>query len=168
MRAILPIMLSLVALSSPSPQTIEDKTLALSYNDDRTRVIATFPSDPPIAISMTPAVVEQVIQNLATLRADMIPPRPMIDPPLKNVQYAKFGRWQLLTHENGGAILVILHPGYGYVGIQLDLDSMLTLKHSLEELSATQLHCAGTQSCRSGGLRVSPKPMLLAKTGHPR
>ena len=168
MRAILPIMLSLVALSSPSPQTIEDKTLALSYNDDRTRVIATFPSDPPIAISMTPTVVEQVIQNLATLRADMIPPRPMIDPPLKNVQYAKFGRWQLLTHENGGAILMILHPGYGYVGIQLDLDSMLTLKHSLEELSATQLHCAGTQSCRSGGLRVSPKPMLLAKTGHPR
>ena len=168
MRAILPIMLSLVALSSPSPQTTEDRTLALNYNDDRTRVIATVPSDPPITISMTPAVVEQVIQNLATLRADMIPPRPMIDPPLKNVQYAKFGRWQLLTHENGGAILMILHPGYGYVGIQLDLDSMLPLKHSLEELSATQLHCAGTQSCRSGGLRVSPKPMLLAKTGHPR
>ena len=110
MRAIVPIMLSLVALSSPSPQTIEDKTLALSYNDDRTRVIATFPSDPPIAISMTPAVVEQVIQNLATLRADMIPPRPLVDPPLKNLQYAKFGRWQLLTHENGGAILMILHP----------------------------------------------------------
>src|SRR5205085_6163909 len=109
MRAILPIMLSLVALSSPSPQTIEDKTLALSYNEDRTRVIATFPSDPPIAISMTPTVVEQVIQNLATLRADMIPPRPLVDPPLKNLQYAKFGRWQLLTHENGGAILMILH-----------------------------------------------------------
>ena len=140
MRAILPIMLSLVALSSPSPQTIEDKTLALSYNDDRTRVIATFPSDPPIAISMTPTVVEQVIQNLATLRADMIPPRPLVDPPLKNLQYAKFGRWQLLTHENGGAILMILHPGYGYVGIQLDLDSMLTLKQSLDKFSATQLH----------------------------
>jgi len=106
MRAIMPIMLSLVALSSPSPQTIEDRTLGLSYNDDRTRVIATFPSDPP----------------------------------LKNLQYAKFGRWQLLTHENGGAILMILHPGYGYVGIQLDLDSMLTLKQSLEKLSATQLH----------------------------
>jgi len=104
MRAIVPVILSLVALSSPSPQTTEDRTLALNYNDDRTRVIATVPSDPPITISMTPAVVEQVIQNLATLRADMIPPRPMIDPPLKNVQYAKFGRWQLLTHENGGAI----------------------------------------------------------------
>ena len=89
MRAILPMILSLVALSSPSPQTIEDRTLALSYNDDRTRVIATVPSDPPITISMTPAVVEQVIQNLATLRADMIPPRPMVDPPLKNLQYAR-------------------------------------------------------------------------------
>jgi len=140
MRAIVPIMLSLVALSSPSPQTIEDRTLGLNYNDDRTRVIATFPSDPPMAISMTPAVVEQVIQNLATLRADMIPPRPLVDPPLKNLQYAKFGRWQLLTHENGGAILMILHPGYGYVGIQLDLASMLTLKQSLEKLSATQVH----------------------------
>ena len=73
MRAIAPVILSLVALSSPSPQTIEDKTLALSYNDDRTRVIATFPSDPPIAISMTPTVVEQVIQNLATLRAEPAP-----------------------------------------------------------------------------------------------
>src|SRR5437762_10600214 len=95
MRAVMAGVVSLVALSSPSPQTIDDRTLALSYNDDRTRVIATVPSDPPITISMTPAVVEQVIQNLATLRADMIPPRPMIDPPLKNVQYAKFGRWQL-------------------------------------------------------------------------
>src|SRR5438046_3043093 len=89
MRAIVPIMLSLVALSSPSPQTIEDRTLGLSYNDDRTRVIASFPSDLPIAISMTPAVVEQVIQNLATLRADMIPPRPMVDPPLKSLQLRK-------------------------------------------------------------------------------
>ena len=138
MRAIVPVILSLVALSSPSPQTIEDRTLALNYNDDRTRVIATVPSDPPITISMTPAVVEQVIQNLATLRADMIPPRPMIDPPLKNVQYAKFGRWQLLTHENGGAILMILHPGYGYVGAQLDPDSMRSLKQTLDKLSVTQ------------------------------
>ena len=138
MRAIVPIMLSLVALSSPSPQTIEDRTLALNYNDDRTRVIATVPSDPPITISMTPAVVEQVIQNLATLRADMIPPRPLVDPPLKNLQYAKFGRWQLLTHENGGAILMILHPGYGYVGVQLDRDSMLSLKQTLDKLSVTQ------------------------------
>jgi len=140
MRAIVPAILSLVALSSPSPQAIEDRTLALSYNDDRTRVIATFPSDPPIAITMTPTLVEQVIQNLATLRADMVPPRAMVDAPLKNIQYAKFGRWQLLTLENGGAILMILHPGYGYVGIQLDLNSMLTLKQALDKLSATQLH----------------------------
>src|ERR1043166_10186501 len=92
MRAIVPAILSLVALSSPSPQAIEDRTLALSYNDDRTRVIATFPSDPPIAIAMPPTLVEQVIQNLATLRADMVPPRAMVDAPLKNIQYAKFGR----------------------------------------------------------------------------
>jgi hypothetical protein len=93
MRAVMAGVVSLVALSSPSPQTIEDRTLALRYNDDRTGVIATFPSDPPIAIAMTPTVVEQVIQNLATLRADMSPPRPMVDPPLNNLQYAKFGRW---------------------------------------------------------------------------
>jgi len=67
----------------------------------------------------------------------MVPPRAMVDAPLKNIQYAKFGRWQLLTLENGGAILMILHPGYGYVGIQLDLNSMLTLKQALDKLSAT-------------------------------
>ena len=138
MRAIMAGVVSLVALSSPSPQTIEDMTLALRYNDDRTRVIATFPSDPPIAISMTPAVVEQVIQNLATMRADMVPPRPMVDPPLKNLHYAKFGRWQLLTLESGPVILMILHPGYGYVGVQLDPDSMLSLKLTLDKLSVTQ------------------------------
>jgi len=138
MRAIMAGVVSLVALSSPSPQTIEDRTLALRYNDDRTRVIATFPSDPPIAISMTSAVVEQVIQNLATMRADMVPPRPMVDPPLKNLRYAKFGRWQLLTLESGPVILIILHPGYGYVGVQLDPDSMLSLKQTLDKLSVTQ------------------------------
>jgi len=73
MRAIAPVILSLIALNSPSPQTIEARTLALNYNDDRMKVIATVPSDPPIVISMTPAVVEQVIQNLATLRADIGP-----------------------------------------------------------------------------------------------
>ena len=138
MRAIVPVVVSLVALSSPSPQTIDDRTLALSYNDDRTRVIATFPSDPPISISMTSAVVEQVIQNLATLRADMVPPRPMVDPPLKNLQYAKFGRWQLLTLESGPVVLMILHPGYGYVGVQLDPDSMHSLRQTLDKLSVPQ------------------------------
>ena len=139
MRAMVPVVLSLVALSSPSTQMIEDRTLASSYNDDRTRVIATFPNDPPLAMSMTAALVEEVIQNLATLRADMIPPRPMVDPPLKNLRYAKIGRWQLLTLEGGGIVLMILHPGYGYVGVQLDPDSMLSLKQTLERLSATQL-----------------------------
>jgi hypothetical protein len=139
MRAMVPVVLSLVALSSPSTQMIEDRTLALSYNDDRTKVIATFPSNPPLAMAMTTALVEEVIQNLATLRADMIPPRPMVDPPLKNLQYAKIGRWQLLTLEGGGIVLMILHPGYGYVGVQLDPDSMLSLKQTLERLSATQL-----------------------------
>jgi len=138
MRAIVPVVVSLVALSSPSPQTIDDRTLALSYNDDRTRVIAAFPSDPPISISMTPAVVEQVIQNLATLRADMVPPRPMVDHPLKNLQYAKFGRLQLLTLESGPVVLMILHPGYGYVGVQLDPDSMQSLRQTLDKLSVTQ------------------------------
>jgi hypothetical protein len=138
MRAVMAGVVSLVALSSPSPQTIEDRTLALRYNDDRTGVIATFPSDPPIAIAMTPTVVEQVIQNLATLRADMSPPRPMVDAPLNNLQYAKFGRWQLLKLENGPVVLMILHPGYGYVGVQLDPDSMLSLKQTLDKLSVTQ------------------------------
>lgn len=137
MRAVVPVVVSLVALSSPSPQTIDDRTLALSYNDDRTRVIATFPSDPPISISMTPAVVEQVIQNLATLRADMVPPRPMVDHPLKNLQYAKFGRWQLLL-QSGPVVLMILHPGYGYVGVQLDPDSVQSLRQTLDKLSVTQ------------------------------
>ena len=116
MRAVFPLVVSLVALTSPSPQAIENRTLGLSYNDDRTSVIATFPSDPPITMSMNATVVEQVIQNLATLRADMVPPRPMVDHPLKNLQYAKFGRWQLLTLDDGAVVLMILHPGYGYVG----------------------------------------------------
>ena len=136
MRAVFPLVMSLVALTSPSPQTLENRTLGLSYNDDRTKVIATFPSDPPIALAMPAAVVEQLIQNLATLRADMIPPRPMVDPPLKNVPFANFGRWQLLKLQDGRVILIILHPGYGYVGIQLDSDSMLSLKQNLEKFSA--------------------------------
>jgi hypothetical protein len=138
MRAVLPLMVSLVALTSPSPQAIEKRTLGFSYNDDRTSVIATFSSDPPIAMSMNAAVVEQVIQNLATLRADMVPPRPIVDHPLKNLEYAKFGRWQLLTLESGAVVLMILHPGYGYVGVQLDRDSMRSLKQNLEKLSSTQ------------------------------
>src|SRR5690348_17151291 len=45
--------LAVIALSPPSPPTIEARTLGLSYNDDRTRVITTFPSEPSIAISIT-------------------------------------------------------------------------------------------------------------------
>src|SRR5215475_7941673 len=136
MRTVLPLVMSLVALTSPSPQTIENRTLGLSYNDDRTRVVATFPSDPPIALAMQATVVDKLIENLATLRADMVPPRPNVDHPLKNLQYAKIGRWQLLTLENGVIVLMILHPGYGYVGVQLDSNSMLSLKENLEKLLA--------------------------------
>jgi hypothetical protein len=137
MRAVFPLMVSLAALTSPSPQTIENRTIGLSYNADRTSVIATLPSDPPMTLAMPAAVVEEVIQNLATLRADMVPPRPMVDHPLKNLQYAKIGRWQLLTLEGGGVVLMLLHPGYGYVGLQLDLESTRSLKQNLEKLLAT-------------------------------
>src|ERR1041385_7384604 len=89
-------------------------------------------------LCMRAIVPVKVIQNLATLRPDIVPPRPMVDPPLKNLECAKFGRWQLLTLESGPVVLMILHPGYGYVGVQLDPDSMHSLKQTLDKLSVPQ------------------------------
>jgi hypothetical protein len=137
MRAIVAVLVSLTAIGSPSTQVVEqtNSSLAFSYNDDHTRVIATVPSNPPVAMSMDATVVDQALQNLATMRADMLPPRPMVDHPQSNVQYAKVGRWQLLTAEGGVIVLMILHPGYGYVGVQLDSDAIAALKQNLQKLS---------------------------------
>ena len=100
---------------------------SLSLSDDHTRMIGRLSGNPPGVMSLDSTQVEQMMSRLAELRASMIPPRPMTDPPPGGtIIVPNLGRWFVQTdpQKPQDVILMILHPGYGWVALRLGPEQM--------------------------------------------
>src|SRR5690348_7093115 len=98
--------------------TTNESTWRLS--DDRKELVLELKDEAPKRIDAAEA--DRMIQTLTALRVRMDPPIPARDPtPGESMTVIPKGRWwvqpDLLT---GGIVLAVLHPGYGWVGAQLD------------------------------------------------
>lgn len=72
-----------------------------------------------------------MIDMLARMRAEMKPPRPTGEPaPGTAINVATAGRWWVQP-DGTGIDLAILHPGYGWVGVELDRNSVEELNRRL-------------------------------------
>jgi hypothetical protein len=93
-----------------------------TLSDDHMHVVGKFSRKPPVAMSLDVGQVEYMMSRLAELRASMVPPRPMTDPaPGSVVIVPEAGRW-FVQRDPGkpqNIILMILHPGYGWVPLRL-------------------------------------------------
>jgi hypothetical protein len=102
-----------------------------TLNTQKTELTVQFPNAPSAKITLNAPEVERMIQMLAQMRADMNPPRPMVDPaPGSTMNIATVGRWYLQP-DGTGIDVAVLHPGYGWVGIFMDRSSIEQLNRSL-------------------------------------
>jgi hypothetical protein len=100
--------------------TADESTWRLS--DDRKEIVLDLNEETSKRIELDAAEADRMIQTLTALRVRMDPPIPSRDPtPGESMTVVPKGRWwvqpDLLT---GGIVLAVLHPGYGWVGAQLD------------------------------------------------
>ncbi|HTV46186.1 MAG TPA: hypothetical protein VMF05_12805 [Stellaceae bacterium] len=115
----------------PTNATAQPKPAPVwALNSQRTTLSGTFPGETG-SVSLDAAQVDQMIETLAHMRAVMQPPRPMGSPaPGTTINVATAGRW--LVQQDGNSVdLDILHPGYGWVGIELTRDGVEELRRSL-------------------------------------
>jgi hypothetical protein len=113
--------------SSLSAQPKNEPTLTL--NQQKTDLTLTFPN--AASTTLDAAEVDKMMLTLAQMRADMKPPRPLVDPvPGTTINIATAGRW-FVQPDGAGVDLAILHPGYGWVGLQLTPSSMEQLNRRL-------------------------------------
>ena len=135
LRMVVAIILCLGAWSlatGGSAQTNQAPSWSLS--DDRTHMIGRLTQKPPAGTSLDVNQVEQMMSRLAELRAAMVPPRPMTDPPPgSTVIVPDEGRWfiQRDPRKTKDVILMILHPGYGWVAVRLGPVEMKGLTDAL-------------------------------------
>ena len=100
-----------------------------TLNQQKTELTLQMPNS-QAKVTLNVSEVEQMIQMLAQNRAEMNPPRAMAGPALgSKIDVATDGRWYVQPDETG-IDLDVLHPGYGWVGIRMD-------RNSMEELSRT-------------------------------
>lgn len=109
----------------------EKSAPALTLNEQGTTVSIKSPSAPSAAWSLDAAQVDNMIAGLAQMRADMKPARPATDPaPGTKINVATAGRWWV--QKDGANIdLAVLHPGYGWVGIQMNRTAVEQLDRRL-------------------------------------
>jgi hypothetical protein len=93
---------------------------ALRLSDDRRKLIVEFPGAAPMELDT--ADVERLVQTFSTARINMEPAIPQRDPTTGgSMTVVPKGRWwvqpDLIT---GGIVLALLHPGFGWVGMQMD------------------------------------------------
>ncbi len=112
-----------------SPSTAQTScTPAWTMNQEKTIATVKLPSNPPATLTLDVTQVEKMINELAQMRAEMKPPRPTGAPaPGTTINVATKGRWWVQP-DGTGVDLAILHPGYGWVGLELD-------QHDIEELN---------------------------------
>ncbi len=104
---------------------------AWTLNQQKTAVTAKFPTTPTATLTLNAAEVDKMIDVLAQLRAAMQPPRPVGDPaPGTTINVATAGRWWVQP-DGTGIDLAVLHPGYGWVGLQLDQAAIEQLNRRL-------------------------------------
>ena len=102
-----------------------------TLNQQKTAVTAKFPTAPPASLTLDAAEVDKMIDVLAELRAAMQPARPIGDPaPGTKINVATAGRWWVQP-DGTGIDLAILHPGYGWVGIELNQTAIEQLNRRL-------------------------------------
>ncbi len=113
-----------------------------ALNPQKTEVILGFPSSASGKVTLDAAEVDRLIGTLAQSRAAMNPPRPMAEPaPGSTLNVATTGRW-LVQPDGTGVDLAVLHPGYGWVGVELDRNSVEQLNRTL----VRSLHPAVTRA----------------------
>ena len=101
-----------------------------TLNQQKTELTLQLPKS-PAKVTLNVSEVEEMIQMLAQNRAEMNPPRAMVGPaPGSKIDVATAGRWYVQPDETGIDIDV-LHPGYGWVGIRMDRNSMEELNRTL-------------------------------------
>jgi hypothetical protein len=118
-----------------------------TLNQQKTEVSLKFASLPGAGVTLDTKGVEGLIETLAGMRAAMNPPRPMEDPAEgTKINVATPGRWWRLQPDGNGVDLDILHPGYGWVGVELDRASVeelsRALSHSVRPLATSTKHRA--------------------------
>lgn len=129
----LPIFLALLVLCGPNSHAAIPASSApvWTMNEQKTAVTAKFPTAPTATLTLDAAKVDQMIQTLAQMRAAMKPPRPIGDPvPGTVINVATTGRWWVQA-DGTGIDLDILHPGYGWVGLELDQPAIEQLHRRL-------------------------------------
>jgi hypothetical protein len=118
--------------TAASTQTNQGPSWSLST--DRTRMIGRFSSNPSGVVSLDSSQVEQMMSRLAELRTSMVPLRPMTDPtPGAPIFVPNLGRWfvQRDPQKTQDVILMILHPGYGWVALRLGPEEMRKFAESV-------------------------------------
>jgi hypothetical protein len=91
-----------------------------------------------VTVTRDAAAVESLIRALIVARAEMLPPRPMVDPvPGTEMQTAAGMRWHVETLRDPLLALVgLLHPGVGWVAIPLEKAQAKELVRSLRRATA--------------------------------
>ena len=104
---------------------------ALALNEQRTTLTIKSPGNPSAGLTLDAAQVDAMIATLAQLRAEMKPPRPATDPtPGTKINVATAGRWWV-QKDGANVDLAVLHPGYGWVGVQLNRSAVEQLNRRL-------------------------------------
>ncbi|HEV2098413.1 MAG TPA: hypothetical protein VGR45_05750 [Stellaceae bacterium] len=117
-----------LAQSKASPVTVAP---VWALDDQKTTLTEQLPNVPVAAVKLDAAEVDKMIEALAQMRAEMKPPRPIVEPaPGTKINVATVGRWYVQPDGNG-IVLAILHPGYGWVGLYLDPNSIEQLSRRL-------------------------------------
>ena len=91
----------------------------LGLNAQKTSLTIKSPSAPSAGYTLDAVQVDNMIVDLAQMRAEMKPTRPAVDPSSgTKINVATAGRWWV--QKDGANIdLAVLHPGYGWVGIEM-------------------------------------------------
>ncbi len=111
------------AQTSPAP--------AWTINQQKTTLTVKLPSNPPATLTLDTADVDKMIDMLAQMRAEMKPSRPIAGPaPGARINVATVGNWWVQP-DGTGVDLAILHPGYGWVGLELDQNALERLNRRL-------------------------------------
>ncbi len=104
---------------------------ALALNEQRTTLTIKSPSAPSGGLALDAAQVDNMIAELAQMRAEMKPPRPAVDPsPGTKINVATAGRWWV-QKDGANVDLAVLHPGYGWVGIEMNRSAAEQLNRRL-------------------------------------
>lgn len=107
-----------------------------SLSEDKTTAYVDFPTTPPCRFELQAEELDDLIDSLATMRRQMTPEVPMeANPdPGSRMVVANSGRWYINQAPDGNKMyLALLHPGYRWVAVHFDHQSMRDLRDWLDQ-----------------------------------